>query len=171
MPERRFGLEALLAADLGFGGAAALVVAERLRNAIAEHPMTLHGGGTIHVTASFGVAELFASFNTLTAWLERADTMLYATKAGISIGVDDMVLFLPDSAIEVDVRGDVFLIVRERDVHAVASSERDVGPGDVVRIEPGQSQRITNTGKERLTFLAICTPRFQPSCYEPIVQE
>ena len=45
-----------------------------------------------------------------------------------SIAVDDMVLFLPDSAIEVDVRGDVFLIVRERDVHAVASSETDVGP-------------------------------------------
>ena len=43
-----------------------------------------------------------------------------------SIAVDDMVL--PESAIEVDVRGDVFLIVRERDVHAVASSERDVGP-------------------------------------------
>jgi len=63
-------------------GAAALVVAERLRNTIAEHPMTLHGGGTIHVTASFGVAELSASFNTLTAWLERADMMLYAAKSG-----------------------------------------------------------------------------------------
>jgi chaperonin GroES len=45
-----------------------------------------------------------------------------------TIRVDDRVLFLPDSAIEVDVRGDVFLIVRERDVHAVASSERDPGP-------------------------------------------
>jgi chaperonin GroES len=45
-----------------------------------------------------------------------------------TISVDDVVLFLPDSAIEVDVRGDMFLIVRERDVHAVASSERDVGP-------------------------------------------
>ena len=45
-----------------------------------------------------------------------------------TIRVDDRVLFLPESAIEVDVRGDVFLIVRERDVHAVASSERDAGP-------------------------------------------
>ena len=45
-----------------------------------------------------------------------------------TIRVDDRVLFLPDSAIEVDVRGDVFLVVRERDVHAIASSERDVGP-------------------------------------------
>lgn len=39
----------------------------------------------------------------------------------------DKVLFLPESAIEVDVRGEVFLIVRERDVHAVASGEREVG--------------------------------------------
>lgn len=45
-----------------------------------------------------------------------------------SIDVGDRVLFLPDSAIEVDVRGDVFLVVRERDVHAIASSERDAGP-------------------------------------------
>jgi chaperonin GroES len=39
----------------------------------------------------------------------------------------DKVLFLPDSVIEVDVRGDVFLIVRERDIHAVASQERAAG--------------------------------------------
>lgn len=39
----------------------------------------------------------------------------------------DKILFLPDAAIEVDVRGDVFLIVRERDVHAVASGEREAG--------------------------------------------
>lgn len=39
----------------------------------------------------------------------------------------DRVLFLPDNVIEVDVRGDVFLIVRERDVHAVASKERPAG--------------------------------------------
>lgn len=39
----------------------------------------------------------------------------------------DRVLFLPEAAIEVDVRGEVFLIIRERDVHAVASQERDAG--------------------------------------------
>ncbi|MGH8909141.1 MAG: GroES family chaperonin [Egibacteraceae bacterium] len=44
---------------------------------------------------------------------------------GVEAG--DKVLFLPDSVIEVDVRGDVFLIVRERDVHAVASQERTAG--------------------------------------------
>ena len=39
----------------------------------------------------------------------------------------DKVLFLPDSIIEVDVRGESFLIVRERDVHAYASNEADAG--------------------------------------------
>jgi chaperonin GroES len=41
--------------------------------------------------------------------------------------VGDRVLFLPESAIEVDVRGETFLIVRERDVHAVASLARETG--------------------------------------------
>lgn len=36
----------------------------------------------------------------------------------------DRVLVLPEAIVEVDVRGEVFLIVRERDVHAVASGER-----------------------------------------------
>ena len=39
----------------------------------------------------------------------------------------DKILFLPEDVIEVDVRGDLFLIVRERDVHAVASQERPAG--------------------------------------------
>lgn len=39
----------------------------------------------------------------------------------------DKVLFLPEHVIEVDVRGDMFFIVRERDVHAVASQERSPG--------------------------------------------
>lgn len=41
--------------------------------------------------------------------------------------VGDKVLFLPDVAIEVDVHGDTYLIVRERDVHAIASAEREPG--------------------------------------------
>ncbi|MFV8819993.1 cupin domain-containing protein [Haliea sp. E17] len=41
-------------------------------------------------------------------------------------------------------------------------------PGDVVLIPPFARQRITNTGKEQLIFLAICSPRFQPEVYEDI---
>lgn len=39
----------------------------------------------------------------------------------------DRVLVLPEAIVEVDVRGEVLLIVRERDVHAVASGERNAG--------------------------------------------
>ncbi len=38
----------------------------------------------------------------------------------------DRVLFAPDSGFEVEIRGDEYLILRERDVHAVAST-RDEG--------------------------------------------
>lgn len=41
----------------------------------------------------------------------------------------DEVLYLPEDAIEVDVRGDTYLIVRERDVHAIASTRTDSTTG------------------------------------------
>lgn len=45
---------------------------------------------------------------------------------------------------------------------------QDLLPGDVLRIAPGQAQRITNTGDEDLVFLALCTPRFRWDAYEDI---
>src|ERR1700693_3432289 len=37
----------------------------------------------------------------------------------------DRVLFAPDAGYEVEIRGDDYLILRERDVHAVASSKAE----------------------------------------------
>lgn len=45
------------------------------------------------------------------------------------VQLHDEVLYLPEDAIEVDVQGDHYLIVRERDVHAVASSRREDSTG------------------------------------------
>ena len=45
---------------------------------------------------------------------------------------------------------------------------QEVSPGAVVLIPPGCRQRIANTGKGDLVFLAICTPRFRPETYEDI---
>lgn len=45
------------------------------------------------------------------------------------LGLGDDVLYLPEDAIEVDVQGEAYLIVRERDVHAVASHRRDGATG------------------------------------------
>jgi chaperonin GroES len=41
----------------------------------------------------------------------------------------DQVLFNPEDRHEVEVRGDEFLILRERDIHAVASERIDGGTG------------------------------------------
>jgi len=46
-----------------------------------------------------------------------------------------------------------------------------VGPGAVVLIPAECRQRITNTGREDLVFLAICTPRFRQNCYEDMEDE
>ena len=59
----------------------AVILAERLRCAIADHPMRLSNGGTVHVTASFGIAALAKRVSSVPAWLESADAMLYAAKS------------------------------------------------------------------------------------------
>ncbi|MCA1831988.1 MAG: co-chaperone GroES [Actinomycetota bacterium] len=41
----------------------------------------------------------------------------------------DHVLHLPDGGLEVEIRGDEFILLRERDVHAVASDRSDGGTG------------------------------------------
>ncbi len=47
---------------------------------------------------------------------------------------------------------------------------RQVSAGDVVIIPPMMRQRISNTGKTDLIFLAICNPRFTPECYESLIE-
>lgn len=44
-------------------------------------------------------------------------------------------------------------------------SPEAVTVGDVVIIPPDARQRISNTGRNDLVFLALCTPRFQPERY------
>ena len=44
-----------------------------------------------------------------------------------TVAPGDEVLYLPEDAIEVDVRGETYLVVRERDVHAVASDRSTEG--------------------------------------------
>lgn len=48
---------------------------------------------------------------------------------------------------------------------------KTVGPGDLVYIPAGHTQRIANTAAADLVFLAICTPRFIPTAYEDVDSE
>ncbi|NPU94811.1 MAG: cupin domain-containing protein [Gammaproteobacteria bacterium] len=50
----------------------------------------------------------------------------------------------------------------------VGDQVQAVQVGDVVIIPPLCRQRIANTGNTDLVFLAICSPRFQPDCYEDL---
>jgi chaperonin GroES len=42
---------------------------------------------------------------------------------------DDAVLFSPESGFEVEIQGEEYLILRERDVHAIASAHSEGGTG------------------------------------------
>jgi mannose-6-phosphate isomerase-like protein (cupin superfamily) len=44
----------------------------------------------------------------------------------------------------------------------------EVGPGDAVFIPADVPQRIANLGDDDLIFIAVCTPRFVPGCYEDL---
>jgi chaperonin GroES len=46
-----------------------------------------------------------------------------------SVEVGDRVLLLPDSGIEVEIRGEEFLLIREREAHAVASEREEPSGG------------------------------------------
>jgi chaperonin GroES len=46
-----------------------------------------------------------------------------------AIEVGDNVLHLPDGGLEVEVRGEEYILLRERDIHAVASDRTDVETG------------------------------------------
>lgn len=46
-----------------------------------------------------------------------------------------------------------------------------VGPGDIVSIPAGVSQRIRNTSDDDLVFDCLCVPRFTPDCYESLEKQ
>lgn len=60
-----------------------------------------------------------------------------------------------------------YLIVEGTGVAEIGDGhEVAVEPGQTVTILPGIRQRITNTGKGDLIFLAVCTPRYEQDKYQ-----
>ncbi len=67
-----------------------------------------------------------------TAHVSRRLTWATAVAVGPhvrSVKVGDNVLFNPEDRFEVEVQGDEYVILRERDIHAVASTRIDGGTG------------------------------------------
>jgi len=66
-----------------------------------------------------------ASENKRCIWAEVVATGPYVR----NIEPGDFVLMLPDSGFEAEIRGEEYLLLREKDVHAVASERVDSGTG------------------------------------------
>ena len=62
-----------------------------------------------------------ANLNRRLAWAEVV--AVGPTVRNLEAG--DRVLFAPDAGFEVEIRGEEYLILRERDIHAVASARED----------------------------------------------
>ncbi|MBL4853052.1 MAG: cupin domain-containing protein [Robiginitomaculum sp.] len=64
-----------------------------------------------------------------------------------------------------------YIIKSGTGVMEIDGREIPMQAGDCVRIEPGQSQRITNTDERDLMFKSICRPRFTPDTYTNLENE
>jgi chaperonin GroES len=68
------------------------------------------------------------------ATAQFAKRLLWAPVAAVgphvrSVKAGDKVLFNPEETFEVEVHGEQYLIIRERDIHALASERNDGGTG------------------------------------------
>jgi mannose-6-phosphate isomerase-like protein (cupin superfamily) len=70
---------------------------------------------------------------------------------------------IPHSLVDTNER--YFILEGKGEVSLGQDVSRLVGPGDVVFIPAGCRQSIRNKAEGDLTFLAICSPRFDPDCY------
>jgi mannose-6-phosphate isomerase-like protein (cupin superfamily) len=99
--------------------------------------------------------------HVLESWNDRCDPDVAIARARVEPGMTTAlhVLEVDERYIIMDGRGRV-------DVEGLDVT--DVGPGDVVVIPAGRSQRITNTGDVDLVFLCVCTPRFEQRHYHDV---
>ncbi len=100
----------------------------------AKQPITmLNDRLLVHTPASEGERRSRSGI-LIPATAQVSKRLVWAVVAGIGAHVrtlkaGDKVLFNPEECFEVEVQGEEFLILRERDVHAVASERIDGGTG------------------------------------------
>ncbi len=68
------------------------------------------------------------------ATAESSNLLVWGEVCGVghhvrSVKVGDKVLFKDEDQLEVEVQGDLYLVMRERDIHAVASERPEYGTG------------------------------------------
>ena len=68
------------------------------------------------------------ALNAMATWSDRRLIWAEVVAAGPTVRTiepTDRVLFSPDTGFEVEIRGEEYLILRERDVHAIASTRAE----------------------------------------------
>jgi diguanylate cyclase (GGDEF)-like protein len=78
----RWGGEEFIVALPSTGEDRALIVAERLREAIAKLKVTSHDGTAVTLSASIGAAQLAPNAESLDQLVDRADRAMYRAKVG-----------------------------------------------------------------------------------------
>ncbi|GII90062.1 GroES family chaperonin [Sinosporangium siamense] len=68
------------------------------------------------------------------ATVKMANRLVWGEVCGVgasarSVKVGDKVLFNPEDQYEVEVQGQVYVVMRERDLHAIATTQTDHGTG------------------------------------------
>ena len=98
----------------------------------------------------------------LESWNSEADSAVSIARARVKPG---------ESTKLHRVRGLIerYLIVAGHGIATIGGAKAEiVGPGDVVVIPPGVTQKILNDGPEDLIFYCICSPRFVWEAYEQL---
>jgi mannose-6-phosphate isomerase-like protein (cupin superfamily) len=97
----------------------------------------------------------------LESWNDESDPAVSIARARVAPGVTTEL-----HALDVNER---YVILSGRGRAEIGDLEpADVGPGDIVVIPAGATQRIANTGPEELVFYCVCTPRFVPEAYRAL---
>ena len=86
---------------------------------------------------------------------------LSIARARLEVGCETELHSLKDTA-------ERYVIQQGEGIANIDGVEYSVKVNDVLNIAPDVAQKIGNTGTIDLIFLVICTPRFEPSCYQKL---
>ncbi|WP_221800333.1 cupin domain-containing protein [Oceanobacter mangrovi] len=92
---------------------------------------------------------------------DEADAACSIARARVEAGVETRLHALVNTT-------ERYLILSGSGLATIGDQQRQLVAGDVVVIPPDCPQQILNNGSEDLVFLAICTPRFVPDCYQDL---
>jgi chaperonin GroES len=99
-----------------------------------KQPITMLGDRVLLVTPTSEGERRSRSGILIPATASVGKRLLWADVAAVGPNVrtvrsGDVVLYNPEECFEVEVQGDTYIILRERDLHAIASDRLDSGTG------------------------------------------